>query len=496
MKSRTQRFITFACALASLISSTASVGAFELKMPSKLPVPKRMEKLNYAPDVLIVVPDAKLDNDDLQETMEKVHGTVVGSMGEGDLKCLIVKTEKGHMEETEKFLSKDKKHFASVGRNYRVPCNMVPDAATNKQFASQWHLQAIHCPEAWDIATGTGTKVAVFDSGCAVSNPDLAGKTDKGFDAYGAVGKILGVIGMLPGFMQPGVTEIAGMAAGALAGSANEDTGAGSHGTVVATTIAATMNNGLPKDKHSGVGVAPNCRIYPVRIAENKSPLDKDHTYTTDIELIAGMINVMSHPEIRIINISYNFPVGGFHNAAAHPALHAYFKKFFYEPHHSGLIFMSAGNNGYPDPTPPVPYLCVVSAVDRDGKIADKDSWGSNYGPSVMFTAPGVEIGCSDKRGNDQSTDGTSLSCPIVAGVAALILDKKPMIPNWEVLRIMIASCKKVKGAPVFTPYYGWGMPDAYAAVAGKESRPEANITSAPKFNVVAGHAGRRALRY
>jgi hypothetical protein len=76
-------------------------------------------------------------------------------------------------------------------------------------------------------------------------------------------------------------------------------------------------------------------------------------------------------------------------------------------------------------------------------------------------------------------------------------MDKKPMAPNWEILRIMISSCKKIKGAPVFTPYYGWGMPDAYTAVTGKDPRPPAADTTnaAPNFNVAAGHAARRTTK-
>lgn len=492
MNTRSRYFTALFCALATIATNIASVGAFELKMPTKVPTPKHMDRLTYTPDVLLVVPGKNLKDEDLKDSMEEVHGTVVGSLGEGDLKCYVIRTEKGHMEETEKKLSQDKKHFACVSRNYRVPCTAVPSAASNKQFASQWHLQAIHCPDAWNTATGSGSRIAVFDTGCAASNLDLAGKTDKGFDAYGAVGKILGGLGFIPEFLRPGTTEIAGAAAGLIAGRADRDNGAGSHGTVVATTIAATMDNNF-----AGVGVAPNSRIYPVRIAENKSPLDKDHQYTTDLEMIAGMIHILSKPDIRIINISYNFPVGGFHNAKLHPALHTYFAKFFYEPWHSGLIFMSAGNESFPDPTPPVPYLCVISAVDRDGKLADREHWGSNYGPAVTFTAPGVEIGCSDKMNREQTTDGTSLSCPIVAGVAALILDKKPAAPNLEVLRIMIRSCKNIKGVPGFNTYYGWGMPDAYTAVTGNEPHPPAAETgnAPPSFNVAAGHAARRTVR-
>ncbi len=497
MKLQLKRAASVFCTIASVATNISAAGAFELKMPAHAPAPRQVERATYTPDLLIVVPNKNLNDDDLKETMEDVHGTVIGSLGEGDLKCYIVQTEKGHMDDTEKKLSKDKKHFATIGRNYRISANMVPDAATNSQFTQQWHLQAMHCPDAWNTATGSGVKIAVFDTGCSGDNLDLSGKTDKGFDAYGAVGKILGAIGILPAFMQPGMTEIAGAAAGLLAGRADTDTGADSHGTTVATTIAATINNNF-----AGVGVAPNSRIYPVRIAENKSPLKKpggkkDHEYTTDLELIAGMIHIMSKPNIRIVNISYNMPVVGFHNPLLHPVLHTYFKKFFYEPTHSGMIFISAGNESFPDPTPPVPYLCVVSGIDSTGKLADNKDWGSNYGPAVMFTGPAVDIGCSDKSGAAGLQSGTSYSCPIVAAVAALVLDKKPLAPNWEVLRCLIRSCRvhNKDGVPVFNTYYGWGMPDAYTAVTGQDPRPPAmsSTSNSPvSFNVAAGHAARR----
>lgn len=482
------------CAVAAMASSIGAANAFELQAPTKLPKRQRIEPTTYTPDLLIVMPNKGLKNDDLKETMEEVHGTVVGSLGEGDLKCYVIKTEKGHMEETEKKLLKDSKHFATVSRNYRISAKMVPQDGTNVEFKNQWHLQALHCPDAWNSATGTGVTVAVFDSGCAASNPDLAGKTDRGYDAYSAVAKAVGAAGgLLPGVALPGVTEVVGAVAGfadSVGGrGADADTDANSHGTVVATTIAGTMNNSF-----AGVGVAPNVRIYPVRIAENKSPLDKDHVYTTDLELIAGMINVMSKPNLRIVNISYNAPVVGFHNPLFHSALHVYFKKFFYEPLHSGLIFISAGNETCPDPTPPVPYLCVISGVDREGKLANTKSWGSNWGPAVTFTGPSVDIGCSDKTPRVQSTAGTSLSCPIVAAVAALILDKKPAAPNFEVLRTLIKSCKNIKGVPGFNMYYGWGMPDAYKAVTGNDPRPPA-LDGAPAASSNAPHVARRHKR-
>src|SRR5205823_9660612 len=105
----------------------------------------------YQADILLVMPDAKAENDDITETLKDVHGTIVGSIGSGKLRCLIVKTEKGKLEEIEGKLTKDKKHFAAVGRNYRIAANFVPN---DPNFPSQWHLAAINCPRAWDRSTG------------------------------------------------------------------------------------------------------------------------------------------------------------------------------------------------------------------------------------------------------------------------------------------------------------------------------------------------------
>jgi subtilisin family serine protease len=481
--------------------------AFHLHTPTTQPVMRRLPAPKYTPDMLILMPNKGMKDQDLKETMEEVHGTVIGSLGQGDLKCYIVKTEKGHLEDTEKKLTKDRKHFATVARNYCVPSNaIVPDAASNPDFSQQWHLQALHCPQVWSHATGSGVKIAVFDSGCAASNPELNGKVERGYDAYSVVATILGGAAMLfPGLAAPGATEavslVAGLADKITGGRADSDDKG--HGTEVSTCAAGNMNAGL------GVGIAPNARIYPVKISEANTP-GSDHQFTSDLELIAGMINIMSHPEIRIVNISYNLAYVGFHNASLHPALHVYFSKFFYE--RSGLIFMSAGNDGCFDPAPPVPYLCVVSGCDRMGNKYDK----SNTGPFITFTGPAVDITVAgiDNKGtkahpNSYATtaNGTSFSSPILAGIAALILDKEPLLPNYLVLQRMIAACdnsdgspaaiKSTKGVPVFNTNFGWGMPDAFMAVTGSSNMSTYTVAGgapgvAGTANVRGGDAGRR----
>lgn len=410
-----------------------------------------MPKADFTPDVLLVMPDAKADSDELGDALKEAHGQVIGSLGEGKLRVLVVKTEKGQLETAEKRLSKDKKHFNAVGRNYKIGADRVP---TDPDFRDQWFLPAISCPRAWDSTTG-GATIAVFDTGVQASNPDLSGRVLKGYDAHSVASQILGGLGGIIGNI-PGVSDLAGAIAGGLSHGAQTDQHG--HGTQVATTAVAAIDNGL------GAGVAPHCKIYPVRIADGTpgtSPM------ATDLDLIAAMMNVKASG-IRVINISYGAPYVGFANATLHAPLHQYFMDYYYL--HSGMVFISAGNDGVFDTTLPVPYLNVVSSVDSNGSLST--GWsptsigpgGSSYGPMVRFTAPGSGIVCSSFDGLRKTVSGTSFSSPIVAAEAALVISRNPALPNFVAEGILKASCVNIQGSP-FNMYYGWGMPDAARAV-------------------------------
>jgi len=408
----------------------------QLHIPEHPPTPKQRTRMTYTPDILLVMPEAKADNDDIDKALEEAHGTVVGTIGEGKLRCLIIKTEKGQLESTEKKLSKDKKEFRYMSRNYTATAQWVPN---DPRFASEWHLAAINAPRAWDRTIGTGTKIAIFDTGCQASNPDLTGKTAKGYNADDWLAHILPFLGP-PSPMTIGM----GAAAGAVSSGAQTDVHG--HGTWVATTCAATANNSTDT-----AGVAPGSSIYPVRIAGSNGMTD-------DLAIMAGLLNAMGTGN-RIVNISYGaYPPFGFTNAGLHAPLHMYFQ--FFHDVYGGLIFISAGNDGAFDPDPNMYYLNVVSAIDNSYSLANFSNWGA----SITFTAPGKGIVVSDRSGNVASVDGTSFSSPIVASVAALVWNANPALPNVAVENILKASCFRPAGS-AWTPYFGLGMPNADAAV-------------------------------
>lgn len=429
--------VTMSLAISLSAMSAPVLAGNEVKLQLPVNKVKRTAPPVYdcTPDLLLIMANPQAESDEVTEALKEAKGELVGSLGEGKLKCLIYKCEKGHMSETERKFAKDKEHFKYISRNYRFKAQIIPN---DPRFTSEWHLGAINAPRAWDTTMGNSTKVAVFDTGCQASIPDLAGKTLKGYDAttFGARLTVLGGPGP--------VGSLLGGLGGALSEGAQKDVQG--HGTLVATTAAATANNSV-----NTAGVAPGARVYPVQIAGESGMTD-------DIAIMAGLLNMMTSGN-KIVNISYAAPPPvGFTNALLHAPLHVYFQTF--HDLEGGLIFLSSGNDGMFDPNPPMPYLNVVSAIDPSLKLTDFSNWGL----PVTFTAPGQGIVCTARDGSVKSVNGTSFSCPIVAGIAALVWNANPSLPNFAVESILKASCFKAGGA-AWTPYFGYGMPDASKAV-------------------------------
>lgn len=408
--------------------------AKELQAPTQLPPMVRAPGENYAQDILLLMPDQKAENDDIQKTIDEANGKVVGTIGEGSLKVLIVKCEKGKLEQTENKFRKDKKDFKVVQRNYMHRAQLIPN---DPQFASEWHLPAINAHRAWDITQGSGARIAIFDSGCQASVPDLNGKTDKGYNGNTWSAHALAVASPF----SPGLAALGSAIDGAVgSGARTDNTG---HGTMVGTTAGATANN-----SNNGAGVAPGAVVVPIKITDDRTALGDD------LSIMAGLLNIMATHSAKIANISYS----GMTDPSRDPALHAYFMAF--HSLYGGLIFVSAGNDGAHLNSGLMPYLSVVSAVDPSLRKADFSNWGN----CVTFTAPGVGIVLTDRLGNSVAADGTSFASPICAAVAALIWRANPGLSNNQVVQIMRDTAVRTRSG-AWTPFFGFGMPDAFRAV-------------------------------
>jgi serine protease AprX len=119
--------------------------------------------------------------------------------------------------------------------------------------------------------------------------------------------------------------------------------------------------------------------------------------------------------------------------------------------------------------------VITVGASDDNDNMAGFSSVGptpdGRTKPDV--TAPGVEIascraaGTSlgptvDAAGNFINLDGTSMACPHVAGVAALMLDKNPRLTPAQILGILMSTAVNIGAS---ANEMGSGRVDALAAV-------------------------------
>lgn len=279
---------------------------------------------------------------------------------------------------------------------------------TDPNFASQWALTKIRAPQAWDISQGVASiSVAVVDEGCNLAHEDIVYK--------------------LPGYDAVTRTDNP------------EPQSADGHGTSCAGIVAARANNG-----RGGVGVAPKCRILPVRIAKGVSG---GGWYTTDAMIADGLrvavdrgADVLSNswgggaPSTVITNAFRDAQTRGRGGkgcaiaiATANQDLHTVSYPANLSPTIPGLLAVGASNE----------WDERKSKTSRDGETW----WGSNYGPEVDVVAPGVHIFTTDIMGTAgynsgnyvPNFNGTSSATPHVAGLMALILSVDPELRSWEV---------------------------------------------------------------
>jgi subtilisin family serine protease len=134
----------------------------------------------------------------------------------------------------------------------------------------------------------------------------------------------------------------------------------------------------------------------------------------------------------------------------------------------NGWHFLSAPSDANGD------SVLAVGAVDGSGVPAGFSSYGPSYDGRVKpdLAARGTSVPTPGTSGDPQLysfRDGTSFSAPLVAGVAACLLQARPSWSARDVARALKASASR-KAAP--DDRVGYGIPNALAALTDSLSGP------------------------
>lgn len=131
-----------------------------------------------------------------------------------------------------------------------------------------------------------------------------------------------------------------------------------------------------------------------------------------------------------------------------------------------GLLFWAAGNEGrnLSSPDRDLDNVIIVGATTSgDGRASY-----SNYGPYVDLFAPGDSIYSTYNSSNNSYAilSGTSMACPIAAGVGAMIFSNNPGITPDQVEDRLKSSCTDL-GTQGVDPIFGYGRVNLNNAMRG-----------------------------
>jgi len=306
----------------------------------------------------------------------------------------------------------------------------------------------IRAEEAWSITTGSqDIKVAVFDEGIEINHPDLQNSIlGTGFDAYTST--------------SPAILR-------------------GPHGTMCAGVITATQNNLI------GIsGICPTSKLISISC---NFDFVYDYNQWVDgftwacqngVDILScswGWWTPSSSIDIAIQNLLTN----GRNGLGA-------------------VVVFAAGNENNTNIRYPGncnPNILVVGMIGTEGirkmpYACEGYVDGSCYGSQLDIMAPGVLVPTTDRQGTFGldpgdyiiNTNGTSIACPNVAGVAALVLSANPTLSGQQVRDIIEGTAQKTGGYNYQTTSgrangtwhqeMGYGLVDANAAVQASCSAP------------------------
>lgn len=331
----------------------------------------------------------------------------------------------------------------------QVPLYYRNHTPNDPEFGQQYHLPRIDAEQAWDSSKGSSSVViAVVDNAVLLDHEDLADNlwTNPGETPNNGIDDDLnGYTDDIHGW------DVADDDNNPSPPPNTTDTSAFVHGTATAGIAAAVTNNG------KGVAsIGYNLSIMALKC----SPSSSDGRIITNAD---DGVFYAARNGADIISMSY----GSSGDAITSETV------INTAEDNGALLVGAAGNNNKNQVFYPAKYDAVFAVGATDAN--DKKAGYSNYGSDIDVMAPGSNI-YSPSAGTDSSYKafwGTSMSCPLVAGLAGLYHAENPNADASAIKTAIKDGCEEIDSLnPSYSGQLGAGRINALATLGGEPDVP------------------------
>jgi subtilisin family serine protease len=284
-----------------------------------------------------------------------------------------------------------------------------------------WGIYRINADKAWETTKGSGSKIAILDTGIATNSQEFSGRIKLCVSFVGTV-------------------------------DCEDDNG---HGTHVAGTAAS-----------SNYGVAPEAEIYAIKVCDSQG-------YCYDDAIRQGIIAARKGPDgtigteddATVISMSFGGDSGLSRNTY----------KELQNAYNQGIVLVAAAGNDGPYANSidyPAAYAEVISvaALDSSDNVPYWSSRGSSSSTCksnpasskcLEVAAPGVNI-LSVTPSGKECWSGTSMATPHVSGTVALIKSKNRSLSPIQVRQILWNTAYDIQAG------HGYYTANGYDIATGK----------------------------
>lgn len=300
---------------------------------------------------------------------------------------------------------------------------------------NQYHLLNINAFNGWDINKGDSSiTIGITDTGTDPTHADLFNNIKRNYADV-----IDGIDNDFDGYIDNYMGWDVGV-------NDNDPTWqANAHGVHVCGLASASADNNI-----GGAGSGFNCKFLPVKISDASGSL---------IAAYEGIKYAADH-SCDIINCSWGG--GGFSQFGQDIIDYATINK-------NSLVVCAAGNNGVDGDFYPAAYNYVLSVANTSGN--DAKFVNSNYGYMVDVCAPGDNVNSTWPGNSYLISSGTSMSSPVVAGVAGIVKNHFPSYNGLQVAeRLKVTSDDIYAVNPSYINKLGAGRINLYRALVDPAS--------------------------